>query len=681
MRGHPTRPDTLHSSHLPRAPRRELTLPGPGALRRRQLEGTLERSSNVRLRVAHPLIHALARHPVPLEPMTHPIRIACSLAYASLVAWSAPLVAQETRSASTARVAPFAMELDRGLGSSAELALDARAYADLDRLWHTDSQVSVTGLPLPGGEEVELLLRPTGAMAPDAEGIIVGTDGQESRLTPSVRLFAGSVPGRASTAFLGISPDMVHGYLTLDGETYFLSSGDARASDPLTIAHASAVAQGPAREWCHTLAANPGELNPGQPWSERNGGSQALFPANVVKVADVFMEGDHQFRALFSTDQEALDYIVLLVSASSEIYRRDVAMQLNIPSGYLRIWNTVPPWGTVNTFGDLSKFSGWWSSGANPQSGLKRAAVQLLTNPVFGGVAATVLGTCSKSKGYEVSSVFGSFPYPTQHTNSANWDLIVLSHEFGHTFGSFHTFEMNINCDDGSGPDKGTIMSYCHLTFGVGQIGMRFHAEVQDELISLLGAPACLADVVFELGDYDLSGTLDAADLSALDAYFAQGFESMGAVRAFDFTGDGVLDSFDRDILVSRVNGDPAASSVQRNGSGVNCICFATTTPPLIGGTWSLFVSAFASSSVSTVIVHPTAAIPPVSSAFGEILVSGPRIFADTQPSNGLFAEHFFPVPYDLSLIGFSASSQAIVTGTGPVKLTNALDIVLGLFE
>ena len=70
------------------------------------------------------------------------------------------------------------------------------------------------------------------------------------------------------------------------------------------------------------------------------------------------------------------------------------------------------------------------------------------------------------------------------HTDRYNWDLFVVCHEFGHTFGSPHSslYTPPIECMDGSGPDSGTLMSYCHSIYGIARVGMRFHPREQQRI-------------------------------------------------------------------------------------------------------------------------------------------------------------------------------------------------------
>jgi len=577
--------------------------------------------------------------------------------------------------------APFDVLEDTGARGFVRFEIEPGAYGAFDAAHRTGQLLHLLSFPLPGGETVDLLLRPREVMEPGGTAIVVRPDGREDRVAPQVRAFSGSVPGRQSLVFLAISPELLHGYASLDGENFFVSSGKGGGSEA-AVSHGSLFGAPSLAEWCGTLFEEPEtrESSPGiQPLS-----------TTVLRSSKVFLECDSTYRALFSTDQSAVDYCALLVSAASEIYRRDLGVTLDVPSGYIRLWTATPPWGVTTTFGDLGKFVSWWNSSANPSKGVKRAAVQLLTRPVFGGVAQSVAVVCTKVSSYAISSVYGSFPYPIQHTSAANWDLFVLSHEFGHLYGSFHSFEYvpPIACKDGSGPDCGTIMSYCHLTYGVGGVGMRFHEREQDAIRAVMRNRGCIKVVPLLRGDYDANGLLDGLDLAAFDAYQLQGFTSRGAEETFDMDSDGTVTNLDRDVLTAILAGIPPASFTVRNGSGVNCgLCYATLAAPLIGGTWTAYVGNNLGPPMLTTIYAASAPLDPgLPTVFGELLIAltglgGQTLFRSNACTNVGIATHSLPIPYDLSLLGAEVYTQAAIFEPTGTLLLNAIDLVISNYE
>jgi hypothetical protein len=108
----------------------------------------------------------------------------------------------------------------------------------------------------------------------------------------------------------------------------------------------------------------------------------------------------------------------------------------------------------------------------------------------LGGVAATINGMCSDS-----SYCYSDVDYGFSTVPTFSWTVQVITHEFGHLFGSPHThacfWNGNSTAIDNCAPyalgssweggdcmttpatipsssEKGTIMSYCHLVAGVG---------------------------------------------------------------------------------------------------------------------------------------------------------------------------------------------------------------------
>ena len=543
------------------------------------------------------------------------------------------------------------------------VSFDAGDHALLSHLHDTSSLVTLRGLPLPGGARVDLSLQPTSAMEPGARARVVGADGSESWLTPQVKTFFGHTPA-GGAVFLGISPTQLHGYVEEGSSTFYLSAGGGNTSGRATIARSSLFDLASAGEWC-------GFAPPDSPFDqadlrrmeEREGGTvEKLGTGATLRTARIFIEADAQFRNAFSSNQDCADYCVLLTSAASSIYRRDIGSVFRIPDGYLRVWNSTPPWGQVSTFNDIQDVQSWWTSAANPDRTLGRTAVHVLTRPVFGGVAFNAGGLCNNQQGYEISSLNGFFPHPVQHTSSSNWDLIVYSHEFGHTFGSGHTFNYSppIPCFEGSGPDNGTIMSYCHLEpGGNNNVGMRFHARVQDNLIQRFGSAGCLNPESIINGDYDADGDVDAADVATADAILAQGFVSRAANEVFDFDGDGDFDSLDRDLLDLVTSGLPPAEVVMYNGAGTNEECYFQLNDPLLGRTWSSQVFSFPQGTPSFILAYsePTSGI---SLSTGELLVNPGSnfLFSSVAVSDFFFGVHDVPVPLDPDLAGFTAYVQ-----------------------
>ncbi|HEX9795003.1 MAG TPA: M12 family metallo-peptidase [Planctomycetota bacterium] len=467
-----------------------------------------------------------------------------AIAGAALLATAGAAPAQSELAASTLR-SPFRPIDDQiAPAGSARVSFDGSEWSAFDALHAAGDVVALTDFVLPGGRSVDLVLRPISAFAAGAAAVVVREDGDHA-LAPSVRCFTGTVEGEGGTAFLAVSRGLLNGYLEIAGETWFLSS--AGSANGAWIAHQAAIPGGGLlKDFCRVLESPP--------VPEDSTGRQDASVARV-RVLDMFMEIDNQMRQVFGSDQDAIDYFATLATAIGEIWRRDLGVVLNIPNGYMRLWTVTPPWGVVNDFNGLTPFRDWWDSANNPDRNIPRAGVHLFTNPVFGGVA-WLPAVCSFTYGYALSSLNGFFPYPIHHLDGANWDLFVTGHEWGHNLGSPHTFDYvpPIDCNDGSGPDGGTIMSYCHGN-GMQTVGMRYHARVQEVIRSTVTSSGCKRLVTLTKGDYDMDGVLTNADLVAMISCRNQGFFSAGCLETMDMDNDDDLDDCDYRLLEIGVRG------------------------------------------------------------------------------------------------------------------------------
>jgi hypothetical protein len=602
-------------------------------------------------------------------------RLRAFLALSPLTFTPAAFAVPQTATSPGSSPASFERLADSGPLGVVTLRFDALDYAGLAAQHALGQPFALEDLPLPGGGAADLELRPVSALEPGARAQVVLRDGRVRLVEPRVRCFAGQVEG-GGAVFLGLSGEQLHGYLHHGGELYYLSSGQGAGRGRATLAHSSQTGD---------MDVIPCGVEGGALPYDGEIVERATTP--VLRTADVFVEADNVYRSKFASDQDCIDYTVLLITAASEIYRRDIGARLWIPDRYLRVWNTTPPWGVITGFASLKNVYTWWQSPQNPLRSLPRAAVHVLTSPIFGGTSRGIDGLCDSSRAYEISSLSGSFPYPIQHTSRYNWDLFVVCHEFGHTFGSPHSSQYSppIECTDGSGPDSGTIMSYCHTQYGIAKVGMRFHLREQQKIRTAMADETCVRTQALAPGDYDGDGDLDGADLAAARSVLAQGFRSLGAEETLDVDADGDLDALDHDLLAALAYGAPPASVTLRNGTDLNPPALSAQTNPVLGTTWTTRIQSDAGS--ATLLVGYDLPLPGVRTARGELLVSttpygGTKLFSQTSTSTGTFAQHDLPLPLDPALYGRAVSFQGLVTtASGDEYYTNALDVVLSPYE
>ena len=258
--------------------------------------------------------------------MTHP-GSARTLALTSLTLALGLSVASAQRAERIA--SPFERLDDTGARGHALLTFAPSAYDRFDAAHSRGGLTELAGLALPGGDSVDVLLRPVRVWEEGGRALVVGADGEVREMAPTVRLFAVHVAGRASTGFLGLSREMAHGYLTLDGESYLLSTGPEPGL-PLAVSHTDDVASLGAGAFCNVLAEAGGARSDGGDGTSEP--DEARAPAPKLLATKAFIECDKRFRDRFASTQATIDYATLLVAATSEVYRRDVAATISLPT-------------------------------------------------------------------------------------------------------------------------------------------------------------------------------------------------------------------------------------------------------------------------------------------------------------------------------------------------------------
>ncbi len=214
---------------------------------------------------------------------------------------------------------------------------------------------------------------------------------------------------------------------------------------------------------------------------EEPGARAAARASSTVYAATLAIETDWELYQKFNSTDALVAYVADLVAAASAIYRRDVKAVLEI--GYLSTYATsADPWSATTLDGALFELGDFWH--ANRQ-GVPRSTVHLLSGRRLGGGIAWLGVLCSQDfsygghwgGGYGLSgSLNGAF---STSNPSLYWDVLCFSHELGHNFNSPHThcyhpevdrcYSGESGCYSGPTsvpPEKGTIMSYCHLRSG-----------------------------------------------------------------------------------------------------------------------------------------------------------------------------------------------------------------------
>jgi hypothetical protein len=404
--------------------------------------------------------------------------------------------------------APLVAVPDGGPGTA--LAIDPAALAELSGR----SEVALRGIELPGAgvATLELVRRPL-PIAPDAKLAIDGVEvaGGVRTLAGDLQLWSGAVAGlQGSRAFLALTPGSAQGFIELPGSdriVHVVSEGPGRirlVGEPELLALGFA----PPADFC------AGQLVP--PGAAAKLGLAAEPPTAALTISNcrLALETDWQFYDIFDSSVLLTNYVTGLIGAISDQYRTDVQATLSI--AYLGIHTTSNDgWSTQETAGAdagdlLNEFQADWGTNWPAQADL----AHFLSGDDLGGGIAYVDALCSLGFGFGVSAnLSGNINWLTWTGAPGNftWDFVVVAHEIGHNFGSWHTHDYcppldhcYSNCDGTTSCPRGTLMSYCHTCAGGGglaNIDLYFH-PVTANIMRQNANASCLDDAALLPGDF-----------------------------------------------------------------------------------------------------------------------------------------------------------------------------------
>jgi hypothetical protein len=392
-----------------------------------------------------------------------------------------------------------------GNAEAIEVRFESQTFDDLK---------SITGkfvMPFPLSERDELLLElePFDVLGPDAEFFIGTSTGNEEMTFPRVAMFRGKVAGEnGSHAFIAFTDQgSGNGYVTRgNGQRYVMAHSAARIAagewGRMTIHHDVPISDLPSDvPFCGTEM--PDDFVPFADNPIKSARSDLAGP----RVAFVAVDCDQEYCDIFEGNIYAgAAYALQVIGAVSDIYQRDIGIRLELR--FVRLW---PDGGEPFTATSLSGFANHWYDNETPWD---YNLIQLFSgrrNLGYGGIG--YIGNACSWEAFAIEGRFnGSFPVPTGETNRANWDIIVVAHEMGHNFGTWHTHDGFIptidECGNGT-PSRGTIMSYCHIHPGYTMnMDLRFHARVQEAIHYEFDSYNC------ENWDCNQNGVIDENDIA-----------------------------------------------------------------------------------------------------------------------------------------------------------------------
>ena len=389
-----------------------------------------------------------------------------------------------------------------GVARVQKLVLDRAALAVL----RAQERAVVRDFPLGGARTADLVLARFEPFAPGARAEIMEPGGARALTLPDQVYFRGTVAGEDDSHVLLIAARArVHGFVVSRGEVFPFGPDGQGGHRSYALRDADPTRYPPPGDFCaNDLAPEAVRIPPAA--RALAAPPPAASTSGTLKLADVAIDTDQELRAKFASDSAALGYLASLAAAATSIYERDVAVRLRF--SYIRLWGAAPPdpWTATDPSGTLGELRTYWNNPANNMDTIAgpRTVVHFVSGRSVQGGIAYLDVLCNASYGYGVSQVYGSFDLSQP---SQIWDVLVVTHELGHNFGTPHThcysppldrcFSGEAGCY--TGPvvaSRGTIMSYCHLLAGgLSNIDLVFGDVVRARIGQSVGAASCLATV------------------------------------------------------------------------------------------------------------------------------------------------------------------------------------------
>lgn len=371
---------------------------------------------------------------------------------------------------------------------------------------------------------VHISLQPYNPFAPNASLVAKTPNGDEQiQLEEEFAIYRGTVEGdKTSHVFCSISKSGVQMTIHTKGETWTIEPLPANETTTLSqqtngtpsIYVLYSAAERKEYQKFHCDAEEFGEDN-----SERSNehdnehvsesqhstvqNNKNAAQNHALRVCEMGIMIDYAtYQSLGSSQAQSAQYAAAVIAAVSQIYERDVQVQLTV--SHVEVWTRPDPTASAtNTMQLLSQFRLPWL--ANNTS-INRDLAHLLTVRLGGGIAY-LNALCSQPFAYGVSAgLRTTFPI------DPGWTTIVVAHEIGHNFGSWHTHSCNwaggaidrcapaedvpsgqTPCFTGTVRSRGTIMSYCYsYPGGSSNIDISFHPLCAQRMISRAQAASCL---------------------------------------------------------------------------------------------------------------------------------------------------------------------------------------------
>ncbi len=223
----------------------------------------------------------------------------------------------------------------------------------------------------------------------------------------------------------------------------------------------------------------------------------------------LYLEVDNDIYQDKGNSAAVTDYVSGLFNQLSTMYANE---NINTSLSPLVIWTQASPYSGSSSIDLLNDFTAY-------RQGFDGDLGMLLSYQASGGVAY-VDGICSSNPDYSMG--FSSITSNYANVPSYSWSVMVVTHEFGHLFGSQHTHACVWNgnntaidgcygteggCADPGNPSAGgTVMSYCHLTNVGINLNFGFGSQPGNLIRNRVTAANCLSACSTDGGGSDGGG-------------------------------------------------------------------------------------------------------------------------------------------------------------------------------